>query len=287
MRNSRRSSNDCALQHPPTDARRVGQPNRPQETPSGRFRPTSPELPREIQGIRNIRGRRHPDCNRRTSKGRTFGRFSLLLWSGKRNSHSRCARAVPRISADTPDPWKGRFEVADAESFMHRHTKQKGKNLLDSSLLFWSGKRDSNSRCARAVREFQQTPPAPGRGALRSQVPSPSCTGIQKKEGRTFWILPSCFGAENGFPTQAYSSFTISALRKGHHALVCIPMLSTKIRNLQSKYKLKIRFCAATALAAQALPSGSIRRVARTKVPRPAGLCQSSVCGRCSRSARR
>ena len=145
MRNSRRSSNDCALQHPPTDARRVGQPNRPQETPSGRFRPTSPELPREIQGIRNIRGRRHPDCNRRTSKGRTFGRFSL------------CCR---------------------------------------------SGKRDSHSRCARAVREYWQTPPAPGRGVLRSHVPGPSCTGIQKKEGRTFWILPSCFGAENGTRTR-------------------------------------------------------------------------------------
>ena len=146
MRNSRRSSNDCALQHPPTDARRVGQPNRPQETPSGRFRPTSPELPREIQGIRNIRGRRHPDCNRRTSKGRTFGRFSLCCRSGKRDSHSRCARAVPRIMADTPDPWKGRFEVACAGSLMHRHTKERGKNLLDSSLLFWSGKRDSDPR---------------------------------------------------------------------------------------------------------------------------------------------
>lgn len=173
MRNSRRSSNDCALQHPPTDARRVGQPNRPQETPSGRFRPTSPELPREIQGIRNIRGRRHPDCNRRTSKGRTFGRFSL------------CCR---------------------------------------------SGKRDSHSRCARAVREYWQTPPAPGRGALRSQVPSPSCTGIQKKEGRTFWILPSCFGAENGFPTQAYSSFTISALREAFSSKVTPAMQSSCTR---------------------------------------------------------
>ena len=145
MRNSRRSSNDCALQHPPTDARRAGRPNRQQKTPSGRFRPTSPELPREIQGIRNIRGRRHPDCNRRTSKGRTFGRFSLCCRSGKRNSHSRCARAV---------------------------------------------------------REYWQTPPAPGRGVLRSHVPGPSCTGIQNKKGRTFWILPSCFGAENGTRTR-------------------------------------------------------------------------------------
>ena len=51
-----------------------------------------------------------------------------------------------RILADTPSPWKGRFEVACAESLMHRHTKQKGKNLLDSSLLFWSGKRDSDPR---------------------------------------------------------------------------------------------------------------------------------------------
>ena len=75
--------------------------------------------------------------------------------------------------------------------------------------------------------------------------------------------------------------------RCGHHALVCIPMLSTKIRNLQSKYKLKIRFCAATAPAVRASPNGSIRRVVRTMVPLHAGSCRRSVCGRCSRSARR
>ena len=227
MRNSRRSSNDCALQHPPTDARRVGQPNRPQETPSGRFRPTSPELPREIQGIRNIRGRRHPDCNRRTSKGRTFRRFSLCCRSGKRDSHSRCARAVreywqtppapgrgvlrshvpspsctgiqkqkgeslkilpfalerktglalrasgSRILADTPGPWKGRFEVAGAESLMHRHTKAKGRIFEDS---------------------------------------------------------PFCFGAENGFPTQAYSSLTISALREAFSSKVTPTMRSSCTR---------------------------------------------------------
>ena len=49
-----------------------------------------------------------------------------------------------RILADTPGPWKGRFEVACAGSLMHRHTKERGKNLLDSSLLFWSGKRISD-----------------------------------------------------------------------------------------------------------------------------------------------
>lgn len=75
--------------------------------------------------------------------------------------------------------------------------------------------------------------------------------------------------------------------RCGHHALVCIPMLSTKIRNLPSKYKLKIRFCAATALAVRASPNGNIHRVARTRVPRPEESYQPSVCGRCSRSARR
>ena len=37
----------------------------------------------------------------------------------------------------------------------------------------WSGKRDAHSRCARAIRESLQTPPAPGRGVLRSLVPSP------------------------------------------------------------------------------------------------------------------
>ena len=77
------------------------------------------------------------------------------------------------------------------------------ENLRRFSLCCWSGKQDSHSRCARAVREFWQTPPAPGRGVLRSHEPSPSCTGIQNKKGRTFWILPSCFGAENGTRTRA------------------------------------------------------------------------------------
>ncbi len=116
-------------------------------------------------------------------------------------------------------------------------------------------------------------------------------------KGRIIEILPFAVERKTDFrpkhiPRSQSAHYVKHSPRKslprcGHHALVCIPMLSTKIRNLQSKYKLKIRFCAATALAAQALPSGSIRRVARTKVPRPAGLCQSSVCGRCSRSVRR
>ena len=75
--------------------------------------------------------------------------------------------------------------------------------------------------------------------------------------------------------------------RCGHHALVCIPMLSAKIRNLPSKYKLKIRFCAATAPVVRAFPSGSIHRVARTRVPHHAGLYQPSVFGRCFQSAHR
>ena len=230
MRNSRRSSNDCALQHPPTDARRVGQPNRPQETPSGRFRPTSPERPREIQGIRNIRGRRHPDCNRRTSKGRTFGRFSLCCRSGKRDSHSRCARAVREYWQTPPAPGRGVLRSHVPGPSCTGIQKKEGRTFWILPSCF-GAENGTRTRAARErFREFQQTPPTPGRGALRSHVPGPSCTGIQKKEGRTFWILPSCFGAENGFPTQAYSSFTISALHEAFSSKVTPAMRSSCTR---------------------------------------------------------
>ncbi len=75
--------------------------------------------------------------------------------------------------------------------------------------------------------------------------------------------------------------------RCGHHALVCIPMLSTKIRNFRVKYKLKIRFCAASAPAVRASPNGNIHRVARSRAPHPEESYRPSVCGRHSRSARR
>lgn len=172
--------------------------------------------------------------------------------------------------------------------------------LCSSFRLTRRAENGTRTRAARErFRESRQTPPAPGRGVLRSQVPSPSPRHARhaKQKGESLKILPSALERKTDFrpkhiPRSQSAHYAKhfpqrSLPRCGHHALVCIPMLSTKIRNLQPKYKLKIRFCAATALAAQALPSGSIRRVARTKVPRPAGLCQSSVCGRCSRSARR
>ena len=56
-----------------------------------------------------------PLIRRHTKRGKNLS-VSSLFWSGKRDSHSRCARAVPRNFADTPGPWKGRFEVAGAES---------------------------------------------------------------------------------------------------------------------------------------------------------------------------
>ena len=66
-----------------------------------------------------------PICKR----GKNLLDSSLLFWSGKRDSHLRCARAFPRILTDIPGPWKGRFEVACAEFLMHRHTKEKGESL--------------------------------------------------------------------------------------------------------------------------------------------------------------
>ena len=95
--------------------------------------------------------------------------------SGKRDSHSRCARAVPRNFADTPGPWKGRFEVAGAESI------------------------------------------------------APACPACKTK-GRIFEDSPFCFGAENGFPTQAYSSFTISALHEAFSSKVTPAMRSSCTR---------------------------------------------------------
>ena len=58
--------------------------------------------------------------------------------SGKRDSHSRCARAVPRNFADTPGPWKGRFEVAGAESIAPAcpACKTKGRIFEDSPFCF-------------------------------------------------------------------------------------------------------------------------------------------------------
>ena len=71
-----------------------------------------------------------PLMHRHTKRGKNLS-DSSLFWSGKRDSDPRCARAVPRIVADTPGPWKGRFEVAGAESIALA-CKTKGRISEDS-----------------------------------------------------------------------------------------------------------------------------------------------------------
>ncbi len=120
-----------------------------------------------------------------------------MPWSGKRDAHSRCARVVPRNFADTPGPWKGRFEVACAES-PHPSAYEKREEpfgffpLLERKTDF-RPKHISQSQSAHYVKHFPQ----------RS--------------------LPRC----------------------GHHALVCIPMLSTKIRIIFTQFKnaIPVVFC--------------------------------------------
>ena len=138
----------------PTTENTIGTlpPRRPGASPGSPGHPghpNYPEYPEHPEHPEHPGAAPPPDCNRRTGKGRAFGRFSLLLWSGKRNSHSRCARAV---------------------------------------------------------REYWQTPPAPGRGALRSQVPSPSCTGIQKQKGESLKILPFALERKTGLALRASGS---------------------------------------------------------------------------------
>ena len=83
-----------------------------------------------------------------------------------------------------------------------RNAAHKGESLGLSLFFSFGAENGTRTRAARErFRELLQTPPAPGRGALRSQVPSPSCVGI-RKEGRTFRLLPSS-GAENGTRTRA------------------------------------------------------------------------------------
>lgn len=107
---------------------------------------------------------------------------------------------------------------------------QKQKRRIPKDSPFCLGAENgTRTRAAREwFRETLQTPPAPGRGALRSQVPSPLMHRIQK-EGRTFRLLPSS-GAENGFPTQAYSSLTISVLHEAFFSKVTPAMRSSCTR---------------------------------------------------------
>lgn len=156
--------------------------------------------------------------------------------------------------------------------------------------------------CAVGIPEPPSTfwihPPGPWKGRFKvAGAESPHAPACKNKKGESLKILPFALERKTDFrpkhiPCSQSAHYMKhfprrSLPRCGHHALVCIPMLSTKIRNLQAKYKLKIRFCAATAPAARAFPNDSIRRVARMKAPRPAGSYRPSVCGRCSRSARR
>ena len=236
MRNSRRSSTDCAQQPP----RRTGRPNRQQKTPSGRFRPAGPEHLRGVQGIqgirtirniRNIRVRRHPrTATAERAKGEP-SEGSPFCFGAENGTRTRAARERFRELWQTPPtPGRGalRSQVPSPSCTGIQNKKGRTFWILPSCFGAENGTR---TRAARErFREFQQTPPTPGRGALRSQVPSPSCTGIQNKKGRTFWILPSCFGAENGFPTQAYSSFTISALHEAFSSKVTPAMRSSCTR---------------------------------------------------------
>lgn len=116
--------------------------------------------------------------------------------------------------------------------------------------------RRMRSRNTRAPLHFLDTsPPAHGRGVLRSQVPSPPCAGMQKQKRRIPKDSPFCLGAETDFrpkhiPRLQSAHYEKHFLRRslprcGHHALVCIPMLSTKIRIIFTQFKNAIQavFC--------------------------------------------
>ena len=101
---------------------------------------------------------------------------------------ARGASDFPRIVANTPGPWEGSLEVA-GDGSASQTTQQQGEPLR-FSLLLWSGKRDLHSRGARVFsREQLLTPPAPGRGALRSQgTRARSLRTFQREKGEPFWF---------------------------------------------------------------------------------------------------
>ena len=76
---------------------------------------------------------------------------------------------------------------------------------------------------------FVDSIPAPERGVLRSRVTNPALRQNTRGQGEPFGS-PCPLGAENGFPTQAYSSFTISALRKAFSSKVTPAMRSSCTR---------------------------------------------------------
>ena len=116
---------------------------------------------------------------------------SLLFWSGKRDLHSRCARVCSRERLLTPPaPGRGALRSPGDEGPFSSHISTRKGEPFWFSLLLWSGKRDSHSRCARVFsREQLLTPPAPGRGALRSQgTRARSLRTFQREKGEPFWF---------------------------------------------------------------------------------------------------
>ncbi len=156
---------------------------------------------------------------------------SPFCFGAENGTRTRAARERFREFQQTPPtPGRGALRSHVPSPSCTGIQNKKGRTFWILPSCF-GAENGTRTRAARErFREFQQTPPTPGRGALRSHVPGPSCTGIQKKEGRIFWILPSCFGAENGFPTQAYSSFTISALHEAFSSKVTPAMRSSCTR---------------------------------------------------------
>ena len=163
--------------------------------------------------------------------GRADDEDSMLCPSALplRRMRSRSTRA-PLHFLDTSPPAHGRGVLRSQVPSPPCAGMQKQKRRIPKDSPFCLGAENgTRTRAARErFRETLQTPPAPGRGALRSQVPSPLMHRIQK-EGRTFRLLPSS-GAENGFPTQAYSSFTISALCEAFPSKVTPVMRSSCTR---------------------------------------------------------
>ena len=135
-----------------------------------------------------------------------------------------CAVGIPEPPSTfwihPPGPWKGRFKVAGAESpHAPAYKNKKGESL---KILPFALERKTGRALALRASDSRILADTPGLCRV------PSCTGI-RKEGRTFRLLPSS-GAENGFPTQAYSSFTISALREVFSSKVTLVMRSSCTR---------------------------------------------------------
>ena len=135
--------------------------------------------------------------------GRADDEDSMLCPSALplRRMRSRSTRA-PLHFLDTSPPAHGRGVLRSQVPSPPCAGMQKQKRRIPKDSPFCLGAENgTRTRAARErFRETLQTPPAPGRGALRSQVPSPLMHRIQK-EGRTFRLLPSS-GAENGTRTR-------------------------------------------------------------------------------------